>query len=266
MSNELPFEGKIALVTGSGRGIGRAIALHFAQQGADVIINFFRNRSPAEQTAREIERLGRRALVVRADVGTDKGLEHLFKEIDVQLGGLDIFISNAASGYNRPVMQQKPKGWDWTMNINARSLLFATQRAVPLMEKRGGGSIVSITSPGSFRVLPEYVVVGASKAALEALTRYLAIELAPRQIVVNAVSPGIVDTEALRHFDAVRSDENIIARAAELCPAGRLVTPEDIAGVVAFLCSPAASMIRGQTILVDGGYTLPIQGVLEEKA
>jgi enoyl-[acyl-carrier protein] reductase III len=152
------------------------------------------------------------------------------------------------------------------MNINARSLLFAAQRAGPLMEKRGGGSIVSITSPGSFRVLPDYVVVGASKAALEALTRYLAIELAPRQIVVNAVSPGIVDTEALRHFDAVRSDENIIARAAELCPAGRLVTPEDIAGVVAFLCSPAASMIRGQTILVDGGYTLPIQGVLEEKA
>jgi len=266
MNNKLPFEGKIALVTGSGRGIGRAIALHFAQQGADIVINFFRNRSPAEQTAREIERLGCRALVVRADVGTDTGLEHLFKEIDVQLGGLDIFISNAASGYNRPAMQQKPRGWDWTMNINARSLLFAAQRAVPLMEKRGGGSIVSITSPGSFRVLPDYVVVGASKAALEALTRYLAIELAPRQIIVNAVSPGIVDTEALRHFDAVRSDENIIARAAELCPAGRLVTPEDIAGVVAFLCSPAASMIRGQTILVDGGYTLPIQGVLEEKA
>ncbi len=266
MSNELPLEGKIALVTGSGRGIGRAIALHLARQGADLIVNFFRNRAPAEETAGEIKGLGRNALVVKADVGSDAGLEHLFQEIEAHFEGLDIFISNAASGYNRPALQQKPKGWDWTMDINARAFLFAAQRAVPLMEKRGGGSMVSITSPGSFRVLPDYVVVGASKAALEALTRYLAIELAPRQIVVNAVSPGIVDTEALRHFDAVRGDEDLIGRAAKLCPAGRLVTPEDVAGVVAFLCSPEASMIRGQTILVDGGYTLPIQGVLETGA
>jgi enoyl-[acyl-carrier protein] reductase III len=153
-------------------------------------------------------------------------------------------------------MQQKPKGWDWTMNINARSLLFAAQRAAPLMEKRGGGSIVSITSPGSFRVLPDYVVVGASKAALEAITRYLAVELSPKNIIVNAVSPGIVRTEALEHFDILK-DHGLIDRYAAATPAGRLVTPQDVAGVVAFLCTPAASMIRGQTIIVDGGYTLP---------
>lgn len=170
-------------------------------------------------------------------------------------------MNNAASGYNRPVMEQKPRGWDWTMNINARALLFSAQRSVPLMEKRGGGSIVSISSPGSFRVLPDYVVVGASKAALEALTRYLAVELAPRNIVANAVSPGVVLTDALRHFNVLRQEEDLIAHAITQTPAGRLVTPEDIAEVVAFLCTPAGSMIRGQTILVDGGYTLPIDGI-----
>jgi len=154
-------------------------------------------------------------------------------------------------------MEQKPKGWDWTMNINARSLLFGAQQAVPLMEKRGGGSIVSISSPGSTRVLPDYVVVGASKAALESLTRYLAVELAPRNIVVNAVSPGVVETEALQHFDTIRSEEGIIEQAIAATPAGRILTPEDVAGVVGFLCTPAASMICGQTLMVDGGYTLP---------
>jgi len=255
MSGTSPFEGKIALVTGSGRGIGRAIALHFAQHGADVVVNFFRNRAPAEETAAAIRALGRQALLVKANVGTDEGLDHLFAEVERRFAGLDFLISNAASGYNRPSLQQKPKGWDWTMNINARALLFAAQRAVPLMEKRGGGAIVSLTSPGATRVLPDYVVVGASKAALEALTRYLAVELAPKNIAVNAVSPGMVLTEALAHFDAARA-EGTLERAVAHTPAGRLVTPADIAQVVAFLCTPAASMIRGQVIVVDGGYTL----------
>ncbi|MHB8933489.1 MAG: SDR family oxidoreductase, partial [Bellilinea sp.] len=142
-----------------------------------------------------------------------------------------------------------------TLNVNARSLLFGAQRAVPLMQNRGGGSIVAITSPGSQRVLPDYVAVGASKAALESLVRYLAVELAPQNIVVNAVSPSIVETDALKHF-AMLSDPDVLARAVSNTPAGRLVQPEDIAGVVAFLCSPDAAMIRGQVIVVDGGYTL----------
>ena len=256
MNTEQPFEGKIALVTGSGRGIGRAIALHFARKGANLVVNFFRNRAPAQETADCIQALGRRAVLVKADVGTIEGIDHLFGEVEQQFGGLDILVSNAASGYNRPALAQKPKGWDWTMNINARALLFAAQRAVPLMERRGGGFIVSISSPGSFRVLPDYVVVGASKAALEALTRYLAVELAPKNIVVNAVSPGIVPTDALKHLEAAQV-EDLMEQVAAQTPAGRVLTPEDVAGVVAFLCTPAASMIRGQVLLVDGGYTLP---------
>lgn len=259
MKTELPFEDKTVLVTGSGRGIGRAIALHFAKNGADVVINFFRNRKPAESTANEIEALGRHALVVKADVGNLDGIADLIDQVEAGFGGLDVFVHNAASGYNRPAMQQKLRGWEWTMNINARALLFAAQRVAPLMEKRGGGSIVSITSPGAEYVLPEYVVVGASKAALNALTRYLAVEFSEKNIVVNAVSPGVVETDALKHFDAIREDVNLIEKTAQATPAGRLVTPEEVAGVVAFLASPAAAMIRGQVITLDGGYLLQMK-------
>jgi enoyl-[acyl-carrier protein] reductase III len=252
------FQNKIALVTGSGRGIGRAIALHFAQYGADVIVNFFRNRAPAEETAHKVEKLGGRALLVKADVGDLEDLNRLFDEVEKEFGGLDILIHNAASGYNRPALQQKPKGWDWTMNINARALLFAAQRATPLMEKCGGGKIVSISSPGSVRVLPDYIVVGASKAALESLTRYLGVELISKGINVNAVSPGVVETDALNHFASMGNQDAILQNFIAQVPAGRLITPEEVAKVVAFLCTPAAAMIVGQTIALDGGYTLPI--------
>jgi enoyl-[acyl-carrier protein] reductase III len=229
-----------------------------AGQGADVVINFFRNRAPAEATAREVEALGRRALLVKADLGDLEALDRLFVETEKAFGGLDFYIHNAASGYNRPALEQKPKGWDWTMNINARSLLFGAQKAVPLMEKRGGGAIVSLSSVGSVRVLPDYVAVGASKAAIEALTRYLGMELIGKQIVVNAVSPGVVETDALKHFASMGSQANILERFVAQVPAGRLVQPEEVAQLVAFLCSPAARMIVGQTITMDGGYTLPI--------
>ncbi len=255
MSVELPFENKTVLVTGSGRGIGRAIALHFARLGANVCINFNRNKVPAEETAAMIREMGRDAIVMQANLSKIEDIEELFQEIEAHFGGLDIFISNAASGFNRPAMEQKVTGWDWTLNVNARAFLFATQKAVPLMEKRGGGAIVAISSPGGSRVLPDYVAVGASKAALELLTRYLAVELAMRKIRVNAVAPGIVETDALKHF-AILGDPTVIQRTVDNTPAGRIVTPEDVAGVVAFLCKPEADMIRGQVIVVDGGYTL----------
>jgi enoyl-[acyl-carrier protein] reductase III len=255
--NERRFEGKVALVTGSGRGIGKAIALRLAAEGADIVVNFFRNRGPAEETLSQVLALGGKAVLVRADISDDDDLKRLFAETQTALGGLDILINNAASGYNRSVMDQRGKGWDWTMNINARAALFAAQQAAPLMQQRGGGAIVNLSSIGAGRVLPQYVVVGASKAALEAVTRYLAVELAPMNIAVNAVSAGIVSTDALQHFEVMREwAEEHMASARSRTPAGRLVSVEDVAAAVAFLCSADAAMIRGQVLLVDGGFTL----------
>jgi enoyl-[acyl-carrier protein] reductase III len=250
----MDFTGKIALVTGGSRGIGRAIALDLARRGADVIVNFFRNRVAAEETAAVIRSFGRRAFVVKAHVGDETKLDTLFETVRDEAGGLDILVCNAASGFLRSSLEQDARGWDWTLNINARSVLLCSQRATPLMEARGGGAIVSISSLGSTRVLPNYVAVGVSKAAIESLTRYLAVELAPKNIVVNAVSASIVETDALKHFPD--GGQQMVATGVNRTPAGRLVTPDDIAGVVAFLCSPTAHMIRGQTVVVDGGYSL----------
>ena len=259
MQTDLPFQNKIALVTGSGRGIGRAIALRLARGGADVVVNYVHNQAPAEEVVAQIVAISRRSQAVRANVGKVEDIDRLFEIVETEFGGLDILINNAASGFNRPALQQKVSGWDFTMAVNARAALFAAQHAAALMEKRGGGLIVNITSPGSWRVMPDYIAVGASKAALDALTRYLAVELAPKHISVNAVAPGLVETEALKHFSTL-GDTGTIKRAIANTPAGRLVQPEDIAEVVAFLCSPAASMIRGQVIVVDGGYTLTVPG------
>jgi enoyl-[acyl-carrier protein] reductase III len=251
------FSDKIVLVTGSGRGIGREIALRFAKAGAHVVVNFFRNRVPAEETAEAIRALGRQAITVRANVGNLDDLARLYREIESAFGGLDILIHNAASGYNRPALEQKPRGWDWTMNINARSLLFGAQHAARLMARRNGGAIVAISSLGARRVLPDYALVGTSKAALESLVRYLAVELAPQGISVNAVSPGVVQTDALEHFAAFReAGTDIFDEVVAGTPAGSLCTPADVAEVVCFLCSPAARLICGQTIIIDGGYSL----------
>jgi enoyl-[acyl-carrier protein] reductase III len=247
------LDGKIALVTGGSRGIGREIALRLAAEGADIVINFFRNRKPAEEVKGLIENMGRRCHLVRANVGDLDKINLMFEEIREAMGGLDILISNAASGVNLPAMEVEDKHWDWTMDINAKALLFLAQQAVPLMEERGGGSIVSISSLGSKMVIDNYTCVGVSKAALEALTRYLGVELAPKNIVVNAVSGAVVDTEALNHFT---NREQMIQASVDRTPAGRMVTPEDIANSVLFLASDQARMICGQTIIVDGGFSL----------
>lgn len=253
------FKDKVVLVTGSGRGIGSEVALYFAEQGADIVVNYVHNETPAQEVAEKIRNFGRKAHIVRANIGKSDGLKKIFEETESEFGKLDFFIANAASGFNRPGMEQKESGWDHTMDVNAKSFLFGAQLAVPLMEKSGGGKIVAITSPGAERVLPDYISVGASKAALNALVRYLAVELAPRNISVNAIAPGIVETDALKHFSFMRNDD-VIPNAIANTPAGRLVTPRDIASLAAFLCSQEAEMIRGQVIVLDGGYTLPVPG------
>lgn len=247
------FSNKVAVVTGSGRGIGRAVALNLASQGADIVVNYFRRREPAEETVRDIEALGRKAVAVKADMGEPDQIDKLIDEAVQAFGGFDILINNAASGYFRPVMEQRVKGWDWTMNINARAALFTSQKAAPIMAQRGGGAIVNMMSIGNLRTLPDYVVIGASKGALEVVTRYCAVELSKFNIVCNAVSPGVIETEALNY---ITFKDQMINGAIERTPAGKLVTPEDVAKCVAFLCSPDAHMIRGQTIVIDGGYLI----------
>jgi enoyl-[acyl-carrier protein] reductase III len=247
----MSLEGKLALVTGSGRGIGRAIALKLASQGADIVIDFFRHRESAEQTAKDVEALGVKAEVIRANVGDAAKIDELFDTIGNKFGHLDILINNAASGVGRPLADIDVKAWEWTMDINARALLLCAQRAAKLMEGRGG-KIVSMSSLGSRFVLPNYTVVGVSKAAVEALTRYLAIELAPRGICVNAVAASAVLTEALKFY----FKEGLVKDSRQVTPAGRMVAPEDVANVVAFLCSEEAFMIRGQIIIIDGGTSV----------
>jgi enoyl-[acyl-carrier protein] reductase III len=246
----MSFEGKVVLVTGASRGIGRAVALEFARRGADIAFNYLRNHKAASAAQADIEALGVRCLKLRAHLGDAEKIRGLFARVQQEYGRLDVLVNNAATGVQRTASELEEKHWDWTMGVNAKAPWLCSVEAARLM--RDGGHIVNLTSEGSRRVLPYYFSVGTSKAALEAITRYLAIELAAKNISVNAVSGGYVETGALDHFPTKEQ----MLEAGRDTPVGRMVTVEDIAGVVAFLCTEEASMIRGQVILVDGGVTL----------
>ncbi len=242
------FAGKSVLVTGGSRGIGREIALRFADLGAArVAISYLRNDSAAKETADAIGERGAEALLLRGNVGDPEKAAAFLEEMDT----LDVLVSNAATGVIRPALELEERHWDWTLNANARAFFTLARHAAPRMQP--GSAMVAISSLGSTRVLDNYVLVGASKAALEALVRYLAVELAPQGINVNAISAGLVETGALEYFP--NRDEMLEGFRART-PAGRLVEPPDIAEVVCFLASPASGMIRGQTVVVDGGYSV----------
>ena len=241
------FEGASVFVTGGSRGIGKAIALRFAELGAArVAIGYLRNDRAAEEAAEELRTAGAEPVLVRGNVSSDR----VAREV-AELGALDALVHNAATGVIRPALETEDKHWDWTLGANARALISLARAAVPSMQP--GSSIVGISSLGSTRVLENYVLVGTSKAALESVVRYLAVELAPRGIRANAVSAGVVETEALDHFP---NREEMLRAGRERTPAGRLVEPKDVAEAVAFLCSPGAEMVRGHTLVVDGGFSL----------
>jgi len=246
-----PLVGKVALVTGASRGIGRAIAQKLASAGCDVAINYYNSAEEAETLCAEIRGMGRRACPLQASVGIPDSVDDMFAELGKHFDRLDILVSNAASGVLKPALEMTLKHWRWCLETNALALNLLAQRAVPLM--RAGASIIAMSSLGASRAMPDYGFIGASKAALESLVRTLAQELGPRRIRVNAVSAGVVDTDALRYFP---NREELLANFARRTPAGPVLTPQDVAGAVYLLCLPEAAMITGHTLVVDGGFCI----------
>lgn len=244
----MKFENKIALVTGASRGIGRAIALQLAREGAEVILNYRRSRSECEAVLQEIDDMGGAGIAIQADVGNEDKTDAMFEVIASEFGRLDILIANASFGIPGNILDATNKYWDVTLRSTSRSIFQCAIRSAQLMPQ--GGRIVTVSSYGGQRVLPGYGVVGPAKAAVEGLTRSLAVELAPKNIIVNGVMPGITDTKSFR---AIRNADTILKDVTNRTPIGRLVSPDDVAKVVDFLCSDASTMIIGQFIIVDGG-------------
>ncbi len=249
---EKPFSGKVALVTGGSRGIGRAVSLKLGSLGAEVIVNYARRDADAERVVSELTELGAHAAALKANVGDLDELHSLFEHVREHWGRLDFLVNSAARGLERPrsAIASLPNHLRQTFETNVLGPWFAAKEALPLMGQ--GGAIVNLTSLGAQRYTPNYAAVGVTKGALDTLTMYLAVELAPRGIRVNGVCPSWVeDTSGVAAMPGEFGEglrKNI--------PSGRHVRPEDVAALVAFLCSPEAEMIVGQTIVLDGGLSL----------
>ncbi len=242
----MSLEGASVLVTGGTRGIGLAIAHRLVRDGATrAVLGYLRNDDAAETAAAEIRGTGAKVDLVRGNVAAESTVGKL-----AAAGPYRVVVHNVATGVIRPALETEDKHWDWTLNANARSLLALARATAPAMER--GSAIVAISSLGAGRVLDNYVLIGTSKAALEAVVRYLGVELAPRGVRVNAVSAGVVETEALDWFP----NKDAMLATVDRTPAGRLVEPADVAAAVSFLCSGDAAMVCGQTLVVDGGFSL----------
>jgi enoyl-[acyl-carrier protein] reductase III len=247
---DVNLSGHRALITGASRGIGRAVALRLASAGACIALNYLRRTSAAEAVADEIRAAGGTCVLVRGNVADPDHVPRVASETVEALGGIDIVVSNAATGVLRPALELTPKHLQVTMETNAFALLELAKACVPHMP--AGGRILAMSSLGATRVIPEYAAIAASKAALESLVRQLGAELAPKGVTVNAIAAGVVDTDALEHFP---SRDMIFEMTRQRSPAGRLVTVDEVADATLLLCSPLGRAITGQTITVDHGYS-----------
>jgi NAD(P)-dependent dehydrogenase (short-subunit alcohol dehydrogenase family) len=246
------FEGKIALITGASRGIGRALALSLAARGATPIINYRRNEDAARETMAELERLGATTVAIRADLEDLDQVEAMFDQVRERFGRLDFFVSNASASNFRPIMELTPKHLERTFNVNVRAFVIGTQRATRLMD--AGGRVVVLSSYGSLRAFPTYANLGSAKAAIEMWARYMAAELAPLGINVNALTPGIIESDSSAYFydtGRVAPLETVVAKI----PKQRTGSVQEVADCALFLLSPASEYVTGTTLVVDGGLT-----------
>jgi enoyl-[acyl-carrier protein] reductase III len=250
-SNNQDFKGKVALVTGGTKGIGRSVALRLARGGADVVVNYLRSRNAADETLQQLIAFGGNHHAVRCNIGNHEKMGKVYEEIREKYGRLDILVSNAALGLFTSAMELNEKAWHLSMDTNAWAFLKGVQLARDFMPD--GSKVVALSSLGSVRHIPGYAAIGASKAAIETLTRYLAYELAPKRINVNTVSGGFIDTDALKVFP---NYQNMVDEVIKRTPFGRIGSPDEVADVVTFLCSDKAKWITGQVVVVDGGYSL----------
>ena len=248
----------IALVTGSSRGIGRATALLFAERGYNVAVHYRREAEVAEAVVKEARATGAEAIVVHGDLVDADVPGRILGEIGDRFGRLDVLVANAASTAFKPLLDVGARHLDLTMRTVVQSFLLLAQGAVPLMADRPG-AIVAVSGFDSLRVVANHGLLGAAKAALEQLVRYLAVELAPHGIAVNSVLPGFVATDSARKWADTSHPGGWAAFEAEWNSTGAIVAPEDIAEIIAFLCSPAGRCIRGQNLIADAGVTLPFK-------
>jgi enoyl-[acyl-carrier protein] reductase III len=248
---EISFKDKVVVITGGTRGIGKSISLKFAEEGANLVINFLRNVQEAEKTKKDIENRGGVCELVRGNIAEPETAEKIREIVQSKFGKADIIVLNAASGVLKEFHQTDLKHFRWTLEINVFGQINLVKTLLDLIPE--GGKIIGISSLGGVRAIPYYTLVGASKGALESALRHIAVELSSKKINVNIVSAGVVETGALRFFP---NRDELIQESKRRTPLGRLVTPDDVANVVLLLASPLADMIQGQTIVVDGGYSI----------
>ena len=253
----IDLSGRVALVTGSSRGMGRACALRLAEAGADVVVNYVTSRGAAMETAKEIMDLGRRVHVIKADVSEEDDVHSMIEYIDREIGQLDILVSNAATGGFRPLLAANAHHFQNTFHTNVLALLYLVQAALPLLERSTGrAKVIALSSHGSDMALPWYGLIGSSKAALESLARHLTLEVGDRGVNVNVVKSGLVETDSTRRIPGA---ETMFAQREDKTMTGdRMLSIEDVANAVLFLASPLADLIQGETLTVDGGAAIHV--------
>lgn len=245
----MSFKNKTAIVTGSRRGIGKGIAIALAKEGCNIVVSDI-DQKDCEEVAEEMKKLGVKALGIKCDVSNKAEVEELFKKTVKEFGKLDILINNAGIFPFVPFKEMKESDWDKVLDVNLKSVFLCSQEAAKIIPE--GGRIITISSIASVVGFEGLVHYCASKGGIDAFTRALALELAPKKITVNAIAPGAIDTPGA----SVSSNEEVRKQTIAMIPLARMGQPEDIANAVLFLASDKANYITGQIIIIDGGWTL----------